>query len=168
MSLPPDNEYLAIPSPGTGDTDGLNPKDIAAQTRAPLHLLPAVTLIHGAMACKDGAAKYNAYNWREKPISLMEYLGAIERHIARIKDGENVDAKSGVTHLGHIIATAGILLDANAVGTLKDDRPKIGGIATKLLDRIEGNIPYNPWSPRQQRLPLPMELPSEMFTSPRR
>lgn len=118
--------------------DDLNPKDAAALSRAPLHLFPAVGVIHAAMACRDGAIVkgYGAYNWRDKPISLMEYLSAMTRHIKRIQDGEWVD-KSGATHLGHVIATAGIILDAQACGTLIDDRPEVDGTASELLTEIE-------------------------------
>ena len=118
----------------------MNPKDVAALTRAPLHLLPAITNISGAMACRDGAIKYGPYNWREKPISLMEYCSAMERHILRIKDGEWIDAKSKVPHLGHIIATAGILLDALHCGKLIDDRPAVPGAASDMLDWIENML----------------------------
>lgn len=104
----------------------MNPKDIAAQSRVPLHLLPAVGRVHGAMACRDGAIKYGPYNWREKPISLMEYTGAIERHLLALRDGENYAEDSGLHHLAHIIATASIILDAQEACTLIDDRPKKG------------------------------------------
>jgi hypothetical protein len=118
----------------------MNPKDIAATTRAPLQLLPAITQIEGSMACKDGAEKYGAYNWREKPIHLMFYIGALERHIAKLKDGEDIDTKSGRPHLGHIIATSGIILDANSCGTLVDDRPKVPGHASLVLDDLENGM----------------------------
>lgn len=117
----------------------LNPKDVAALSRAPLHLLPAVGSIHGAMACRQGAIDYGPYNWREKQISLMKYIGALERHIARLKDGEWIDGKSDVTHLGHIIATAAILLDAEACNKLVMDNPGVG-TASELLDEIESNL----------------------------
>lgn len=122
-----------------GKTDQTNPKDLAAETRVPLQLLPALTSIHGAMACRDGAIKYGPYNWREKPITMMHYLGALERHIARLKDGHDVDEKSGVTHLGHIIATCGILLDAHSLGMLIDDRPGRGMAADQLIS-IEDHL----------------------------
>ena len=117
-----------------------NPKDAAAATRAPLHLLPSAGAIAGSLACRDGAKKYGPYNWRDKPISLMEYIGAMERHIARMKDGEDFDDKSGVSHLGHIIATASILVDADAVDTLIDDRPEVQGCATDMLNGIEETL----------------------------
>ncbi|HNQ98366.1 MAG TPA: DUF5664 domain-containing protein [Trueperaceae bacterium] len=111
-----------------------NPKDIAALDRVPMHLLPAAGAIYGAMACGDGAEKYGPYNWRDKPISLMSYLGAIERHIACIKDGEDAATDSLIDHLGHINATTAILLDARQVGTLIDDRPRVRGRASALLE----------------------------------
>jgi hypothetical protein len=117
-----------------------NPKDVAASTRAPLHLVPAIGAIHASLACRDGALKYGPYNWRDKPIELMSYLGALERHIARIKDGEDIDEKSGASHLGHIIATCSILLDAQHCATLIDDRPKVPGWSTDHLDEIEGRL----------------------------
>lgn len=117
----------------------LNPKDEAALSRVPLHLLPDVGSVAGAMACLDGALKYGAYNWREKPISLMGYTAAIERHLKRIRAGEDIDQKSACYHLGHIIATASILLDAELHGTLIDDRPKApnGTALSDVMDALE-------------------------------
>jgi hypothetical protein len=98
---------------------------IARIAKVPLHLLPAAGALHGAMACWDGAVKkaYGAYNWRTTPISYMEMIGAMERHIAALKDGNDYAEDSGVHHLGHINACTAILLDAEASGTLIDDRP---------------------------------------------
>lgn len=118
-----------------GFADTRNPKDQAADARCPLHLLPAIGRIYGAEACRDGARKYGPYNWRQKPISLLGYTGAIERHLLALRDGEWLD-KSGVPHLGHIIATASILLDARAAGTLKEDCPLLGS-AADVLQRLE-------------------------------
>jgi hypothetical protein len=114
----------------------INPKDIAATGRVPLHLLPAAGRIYGALACRDGAEKYGPYNWREKPISLMGYTGAIERHLLAVRDGEDTDQDSLCEHLGHIIATASILLDARECGALIDDRP-LPGPAPKLLHTLK-------------------------------
>lgn len=114
----------------------LNPKDRAALVRVPLHLLPATARIYGAMACKDGAVKYGPYNWREKPISLMGYTGAMERHLLAIRDGEDLAPDSLCDHLGHLIATAAIILDARECGTLIDDRP-LPGPTPRLLEELK-------------------------------
>lgn len=117
------------------DHDKMNPKE----GRVPLHLLPAAGRIAGAMACRQGAIDYGEYNWREKPISLMEYTGAIERHLLAVRDGQDIDAKSLEEHFGHIIATASIILDARECGTLIDDR--VGdGPAARLLDEAAQRI----------------------------
>lgn len=111
----------------------MNPKDRVAKTKVPLHLLPPAGTIAFAQACADGAAKYGPYNWREKPISLMEYLGAQLRHILALIDGEDLAADSGRHHQAHVGATAAIILDAAACGTLIDDRPAKGA-ASQLLE----------------------------------
>lgn len=115
----------------------MNPKDIAALGRVPLHLLPAVGVIYGAMACREGGIKYGPYNWRELPVSRMEYVGAIERHLLALKDGEWIDPASGLPHLGKIIATAAIMLDAEHCGMLIQDCPEIDGAASELLLRFQ-------------------------------
>ncbi len=120
----------------------MNPKDLAGATRAPLHLLPAVGIIHGAMGCFDGAVKYGPYNWREEKISLFGYLGALERHLQKLKDGEWFDKNDpyGGTHLGHIIATSAIILDAYHCDTLINDLPEQNGAAADVLEEIENML----------------------------
>ncbi len=115
----------------------MNPKDLAALDRVPLHLVPSLGEIHAAQACRDGAIKYGPFNWRQEQISLTGYVAAIKRHCAAILDGEDVAADSGVTHLGHIVATAAIVLDAQAVGALIDDRPTVPGGAPAELQRFK-------------------------------
>lgn len=121
------------PRPCTVKVEGLNPKDERALKRVPLWSLPPIGAIHGAQACGFGVQEYGAYNWREKPIKLMEYLGALERHIACLKDGQWRADDSKVTHLGHMNATTAIILDAEQCGTLIDDRPKRPGRAHEEL-----------------------------------
>jgi hypothetical protein len=115
----------------------INPKDIAALDRVPMWSLPAIGAIHGAQATRDGIQLYGPYNWRNKPISLMEYLGAIERHIACLKDGEDFtighDGRP-VHHLGCINANTAIILDAEQCGMLIDDRPVVPGRAAETLE----------------------------------
>ncbi len=120
----------------------MNPKDLAALGRVPLHLIPAAGRIHGALACLDGAyvKGYGPYNWREKPISYMGYLGAISRHVDCLIDREEIAHDSGVHHLGHINATTAILLDAALHGTLIDDRPAVPSAENcnaRLLEQLK-------------------------------
>jgi hypothetical protein len=101
-----------------------NPKDIAARSRCPLHLIPPVAEGEIAWVLSDGAEKYGRYNWRDEKISLLNYLGAMKRHIAKILDGEDSDTESGLLHLAHVAATACIVMDAMSHDCVIDDRPK--------------------------------------------
>lgn len=112
-----------------------NPKDIIGAQKPPLWLIPRAALIHEAMAFKDGAKKYNPYNWREKNVSYTTYLAAIDRHLACVLDGEDYATDSGVHHLAHIRACAGILLDVIELGKVVDDRPP-PGCSSQLLQRL--------------------------------
>jgi hypothetical protein len=118
----------------------INPKDAAAMARVPMHLLPPVGAIYGAMACRDGAVKYGSFNWRERAISLTQYIGAMQRHLLSLLDGEDCASDSKLPHLAHVIATAAILLDAQAAGALLDDRPKRSGNAAGLITKLNAEL----------------------------
>lgn len=130
--------------PAHNGTPSVSPKDIlAARTKVPLHLLPAIAVVEGAIACKDGVDKgYGPYNWRERQIELMGYIGAIQRHCARVMDGENFDGDSpnGASHMGCIIATAAIVLDAQAHGMLVDNRPPRGKLSECELGTVSKRL----------------------------
>lgn len=114
--------------------DSGNPKDAIGDTKPQLHLVPAALTIEVARAMEDGARKYGPYNWRENPVRMTVYLSAIERHLAALKDGENVTRDSGVKHLAAIGANVAILLDSEALGVLIDDR-STAGPAGDLIER---------------------------------
>lgn len=52
-----------------------------------------------------GAKKYAPYNW-QKPMSRMDILDSMQRHMAKLIDGEENDEESGLPHVGHILANA--------------------------------------------------------------
>jgi len=111
-----------------------NPKDIAGGKKVPLHLNPPIAAVYQAMAQRDGAVKYGPYNWRDEKIHAMQYVSAMLRHIHAWMDGEEMspDTDPPVHHLGHVMATAAILLDARAYDCLVDDRPDQAGVLTGL------------------------------------
>jgi hypothetical protein len=75
-----------------------------------------------AAALSVGAVRYGPWNWRGEEVKLTVYLAAMRRHIDAIIDGEDIDPESGCPHLGHVMASCGIVLDAEACGMLVDDR----------------------------------------------
>lgn len=110
---------------------GINPKDLIGVKKAPLRNVPAALAIEASGPMQDGAVKYGPYNWRETPILMSGYIEATERHLAALKDGQDLAEDSGHSHIGHIAANMGILADAKAFGTLIDDRRK--GPAADML-----------------------------------
>ena len=110
-----------------------NPKDRVGIKKPPVHLVPAAGIIEMAMAMKNGALKYGPYNWRSHPVNLTVYIGAAQRHLLQLLDGEDEASDSGCHHAAHVAACMAIILDALATGNLIDDRP-VKGAASKLID----------------------------------
>lgn len=108
-----------------------NPKDVAGSRKLPLSLWPAIATAEGSLALLNGACKYGQANWRRVPIRLSVYLDAIMRHVTAVAEGGWRD-EEGVTHLGSALASLAIVLDAEAAGTLIDDRSVAGGYADRV------------------------------------
>jgi hypothetical protein len=102
-----------------------DPKGAAGAKKAPMWLLPASAMRETAWVHKHGATKYLPYNWRESGVCASTYISAIMRHLDQWRDGEDMDAESGYSHIAHIAASCNILLDAQHCGKLRDDRNKV-------------------------------------------
>lgn len=102
---------------------GVDPKGAEGEKKTPLHLLPPVFMAATAWVLKLGSVKYGPWNWRKTWVESQTYVGAIRRHLDAWQDGEDTDPESGQSHLAHVAASAAILLDADANGTLVDNRP---------------------------------------------
>jgi hypothetical protein len=118
----------------------MNPKDVVGKTKPQLALIPPSALIEVAKVAQVGDDKYGPFNWREIPIEVMQYLHAMHRHLAAFLDGENNDTESGASHLAHVIQTAAIVIDAQACGTLIDNRPKPGPAARLIREAIKHSV----------------------------
>lgn len=105
-----------------------NPKTIIGTKKPPLHVVPPVAMFHLGQAMADGEAKYGLMNWREHRVSASVYYNAAMRHMMAWWDGENRASDSGVHHLAHAMACSAILLDAESIGQLNDDRPLAGNL----------------------------------------
>ena len=49
-----------------------------------------------------GADKYAVDNWK-KGLDKREILDSLQRHVAALIDGQEVDPESGEHHIGHIM-----------------------------------------------------------------
>ncbi len=115
--------------------EAINSKDIEGCRKPSLHLIPQSANILEAVVLRLGARKYGGpFNWRTTRVHASVYLSATMRHLAQWLDGQDDDAESGVSHLAHARACLGILLDAQSVHCLIDDRP-LPGVAHELIVR---------------------------------
>lgn len=125
----PNGEYTRTITAEESQLVDTNPKTRNGATKANVFLIPPVALAHEAAAMEDGVNKgYGPFNWRKDPVSASTYIAALKRHCDLWLDGQEFDPKTGVHHLGAVRANAGILLDAQAQGTLIDDRPPPGQV----------------------------------------
>lgn len=100
-----------------------NPKDAAAFNKAPLHLVPGSFKAYTALALAEGAIKYGAHNWRVAGVRASVYKSALERHLDKWWNGEDIDPDTGVPHLANAAACLAVLIDARAQDNMVDDRP---------------------------------------------
>lgn len=103
-------------------TKPTNPKDAIGSDKLPLDLVPETAIALASLAHLDGALKYGKWNWRVGGVRASVYIAAARRHLMAYANGEDM-APDGVHHLGHLLACINILIDAEAVGKLRDDRP---------------------------------------------
>jgi len=104
----------------------VNPKDKAAINRVDLSVLPPEPLAEIALSLMEGELKdYGERNWIDNPIKLRTYYAACLRHLFRWLDGEDVDADTGLFHLGSAAASLIIMMDAIANGSFHDDRKQL-------------------------------------------
>ena len=126
----------ATPMPGVFDVE--NPKDMVGSHKLPLHLWPMTATAMGSIALLNGALKYGRANWRGTPVRASVYTDACQRHIAAWFEGETAD-EEGVPHLSAALACLAIIVDAQAAGTLRDDRQYPGG-HRKLMDDLTPHV----------------------------
>lgn len=113
-----------------------NPKDAIASDKAPLHLVPASFKAYTAVALAEGAMKYGSWNWRAAGVRASVYKSALERHLEKWWNGEDLDPETGVPHLANACACLAILIDADILGKLEDDRPPVQADLPRLIDVV--------------------------------
>lgn len=111
-------------NPVGGPVDN-NPKTLVALSKPRLSDVPPVALFALGAAMSDGASKYGRYNYRDTSVTASVFYDAMQRHLNAWYSGENYAEDSKVNHLGHIMASCAILLDAELHNVLNDDR-KVG------------------------------------------
>lgn len=111
--------------------------------KLPYHLISPWILRALAVILGFGAKKYSARNW-EQGMDWSRVFGALQRHTWAWWEGENVDPETGESHLWHAACCIMFLVDYEARGVGKDDRPNTPIKEDPTLDR-----------PEQLELPFP-------------
>jgi hypothetical protein len=117
-----------------------NPKDAAGSARIDFSLLDPGALAEMTLAMEEGRTKYGAYNYTIAGVKARTYVSAGMRHFFKWLLGEERDPKTGVHHLGSVMACAMILLCAISRGKLVDDRPPSQKDASAQLDGMEARV----------------------------
>ena len=93
--------------------------------KARLDLLSPIAAAEQAKAADHGNQKPGRWpwNWRTATVKASDQLGAALRHIAKLQAREDLDPKSLAHHAGHVMQRMAIFIEAQAFGTLIDDRP---------------------------------------------
>ena len=122
----------------------VNPKQLHGDAKAKLQLVPPAAMLAIAKGLEEGAVKYGPWNWREQPVELMTYYGAVMRHLTAWLEREDRDPDStnGKSHLDGAIASLAILIDAAGTPDFIDNRPRIPNVGAlnglKAQDYQEG------------------------------
>lgn len=66
-----------------------------------------------------GANKYARDNWKLS-MTKTDILDSLQRHLACLMDGEQLDQESGLPHTGHIMANAMFYQYHNSLNSEKD------------------------------------------------
>lgn len=113
-----------------------NPKQAFGDRKPPLDYIPLTALLAMLEALFDGSLKYGAANWRDDPVEAQTYLSAATRHLKLWSVGEELARDTKVNNLGAVMACCAILLDAQAHGTLIDNR-RHSKVEADLLHQAE-------------------------------
>lgn len=93
------------------------------QGKPAMSLIPSDFLIELAKVLSFGAQKYDPHNWR-KGIKWSRMIDAAMRHITAWKEGEDLDAESGLSHLAHASCCLAFLVSYEKRRREFDDRYK--------------------------------------------
>jgi hypothetical protein len=99
-------------------------------------LIPPRALMLLAKVYTTGAKKYDDRNW-EKGMSWSRIYGAIQRHLWKFWNGEEMDAETGVPHLINAAWGCFTLTEYMFTHTELDDRQKLRQTWEEYKERID-------------------------------
>lgn len=102
-------------------------------TKIDTDLVPFELIVSAAVGLGLGEYKYAARNF-EKGLSYKSLINSIERHCKALKDGEEIDADTGIPHYMLVASSTAMLTHNVMQGVIIDDRapPKKGRSVAEL------------------------------------
>lgn len=125
-----------------------NPKDAIGSNKLPLHLWPAEATAVGCLGLLEGKCKYGRNNFVSGDgVIASIYIDAMKRHIEEYQAGQDYDPITGKPTLAGVLASAAILVKAEAHGKLIDDRdysgkPNAYHLLVERLTPLVGQIKF--------------------------
>jgi len=113
-----------------------NPKDAVGVAKVPFSTVPAQVVAEVGLAMLEGALKYGRHNYRVSGVRASVYYDALQRHMTRYWEGEDIDPDSGLSNITIAIACLTVLRDAELNGMLNDDRPPVRLPTTEFFDSL--------------------------------
>lgn len=104
-------------------SEEVKPKDLSFGIKEPLSLVPPILIRKVSRCMEEGSQRRSVYNWRHEPVSAMQLIDKMMRHILDCLDGKDLTDDTKLSNLGAAAADIAVFLDAQEYGSLVDDRP---------------------------------------------
>lgn len=146
----------------SGKAPAENPKAAFGGKKPRLTLIPLVGQLAQLEAQLDGALKYGEVNWREVSVQYKTYADAALRHLQLAINGEDLARDTKVQNLGAVMACCAILLDAEAHGTMVDNRDH-SPAACDALHNAENMVAHLKRMQEERDMPAPPQFAPPVY-----
>lgn len=113
------HQVYTVQKPETTSAAGLKHDD----GKPAMQFIPKAAMWAMGAAFAHGAKKYGAFNYKNG-LAVTRCLAASVRHVYQFLAGEDKDPESGVSHLGHAMASLAMAIDMLETLPQLDDRHK--------------------------------------------
>lgn len=122
-------------------------------TKIDTDLVPFELVVAAAVGLGLGEHKYAARNF-EKGLSYRSLINSIERHCKSLKDGEELDADTGIPHYMLIASSTAMLVHNVMQGVVVEDRatpktPKLSVAELAELGQTELSKAIELWNAKK-------------------
>lgn len=138
-------------SPKTIELKLSNPKDAIGIRKFSMSTIPMQIVAEMSLGMLEGSCGYGRSNYRVCGARASVYFDAAMRHLMGWWEGQDIDPKSGLSHVTKALTSLAVLRDCMLNGNLTDDRPpevsnqawvdEFNRKAGEILDRFPNKKP---------------------------